>query len=129
MCPSEQWDTAFAWQDISNGGGLLVFGRDWPIVPCDVRKAVPHAVSRTPWFDGARDQSVSLQQALEAYTANAARTAYSAAVRGTLEPGMLADLTILSGDAGVLEDPEAPQPEILLTICDGQITWDGRKKA
>jgi len=128
LVPREQWNTAFAWKDISDGGGLLVFGSDWPIVPCDVRLAVPHAVSRAPWFDGARDQSVGLQQALDAYTANAARTDYSAAARGTLEPGMLADLTIVSGDVRALEDPEAPQPDILLTICDGQITRDGRKE-
>jgi predicted amidohydrolase YtcJ len=128
LVPREQWDTAFPWKDISTGGGLLVFGSDWPIVPCDVRMAVPHAVSRTPWFDGARDQSVSPQQALDAYTANAAKTDYSGAIKGTLAPGMLADLTILSGDAGALADPKAPQPDILLTICDGEITWDGRNQ-
>jgi hypothetical protein len=129
LVPSDQWDTAFAWKDISDGGGLLVFGSDWPIVPCDVRLAVPHAVSREPWFEGARDQSVSLQHALDAYTANAAETDYSAAIKGKLEPGMLADLTILAGDVRALESSETAQPDILLTICDGRITWDGLKSA
>ncbi len=125
LVPREQWETAFAWKDIADGGGLLVFGSDWPIVPCDVRLAVPHAVNRTPWFEDARDQSVSLQRALDAYTSNAARTDYSAAIKGSIGPGMLADLTVLSGDVHALASSEAPQPDILLTICDGQITWDG----
>lgn len=128
LVPREQWETAFAWKDISDGGGLLVFGSDWPIVPCDVRLAVPHAVSRTPWFDGARDQSVSLQRALDAYTANAAKTDYSAAIKGALEPGMLADLTVLSGDVAALANSESPPPDILLTICDGQITYRRRER-
>ncbi|MEJ2189274.1 MAG: amidohydrolase family protein [Acidobacteriota bacterium] len=123
LVPREQWETAFAWKDIADGGGLLVFGSDWPIVPCDVRLAVPHAVNRTPWFEGARDQSVSLQQALDAYTSNAARTDYSAAIKGSIEPGMLADLTVLSGDVHALASSEGPQPDILLTICDGRITY------
>ncbi len=122
LVPRERWETAFAWKDISDGGGLLVFGSDWPIVPCDVRLAVPHAVNRTPWFEGARDQSVSLQRALDAYTSNAARTDYSAAIKGAIEPGMLADLTVISGDVHALASSEAPRPDILLTICDGQIT-------
>ena len=129
LVPREQWNTAFAWKDISAGGGLLVFGSDWPIVSCDVRQGVPHAVNRTPWFDGARDQSIGLEQALDAYTANAAKTNYSAAIRGKLEPGMLADLTVLRGDVHSLEKTETPPPDILLTICDGTITWDGRNEA
>ena len=129
LVPREQWDTAFAWKDISDDGGLLVFGSDWPIVPCDVRLAVPHAVSRTPWFDGARDQSVGLQRALDAYTCNAAKTDYSAATKGSVQAGMLADLTVLSGDVHTLASSDAPQPDILLTICDGRITWDGLRPA
>jgi hypothetical protein len=128
LVPREQWETAFAWKDISDSGGLLVFGSDWPIVPCDVRLAVPHAVSRTPWFDGARDQSVSLQQALDAYTSNAARTDYSTAIKGAVEPGMLADLTVLSGDVRALANSEPPHPDILLTMCDGQITYRHQEK-
>jgi hypothetical protein len=104
-------------------------GASWPIVPCDVRLAVPHAVGRKPWYDGGKDRSVSLEQALDASTGNAAETDSSTAIKGKLEPGMVADLTVLSGDVHALENPEAPQPDILRTICDGRITWDGRKPA
>lgn len=124
LVPKEQWDTAFAWKDITEDGGLLVFGSDWPIVPCDVRKAVRHACTRKEWTPESRNQGISFDQALDAYTVNAPVTDYSQSIRGRLAPGMLADLVILDSDIRELEKEDGGNPGIIMTICDGKITHD-----
>lgn len=132
LVPDDQWDTAFAWKDIVENGAVLVFGSDWPIVPCDARKAIHHAVTRKPWkrthsvATEARSQAVSLERALAAYTGNAAMTDYSEKVKGKLEPGMLADIVILAGDVGRLSEEcdvreEVCFPAVRTTICDGRV--------
>ncbi len=121
--PKAAWNSAFAWKEVLQNGAVLVFGSDWPIVTCDVRLGINHAVTRKPWFDGARQQAVNLNEALNAYTSGAAFTEYCSRIKGTIQPGMLADITILSGpiDALLHQNPEI---EIRQTICNGQVTYD-----
>lgn len=120
--PREEWDTAFAWRDLSEFGATLVFGSDWPIVSCDVGEGVHHAVSRGPWTEGVRNQSIPLSRALDAYTRNAAFTEYASMQRGCVAEGMAADLVILQGDVEALEQTD--HLEIRMTICRGTITYD-----
>ncbi|NCC53146.1 MAG: hypothetical protein EOM20_18295 [Spartobacteria bacterium] len=124
LVPKDEWNTAFAWKEALRGGAVLVFGSDWPIVSCDVREGIHHAITRTPWYEGARSQAVTLEEALNAYTAGAAFTEYSDRIKGAIQPGMLADITILSGHLDALEQ-EKPAIEIQCTICDGRIIHQG----
>jgi len=124
LVPKKEWNTAFAWKEALTSGAILVFGSDWPIVPCDARTGIHHAVTRKPWFEGAREQKLSLKQALKAYTSGAAFTEYSTKIKGKIEPGMLADIVILAGDVHALQKEEAPSLDIRMTICDGKITYD-----
>ncbi|MDD4736141.1 MAG: amidohydrolase family protein [Kiritimatiellae bacterium] len=123
LVPKEEWNTAFAWKEALQEGAVLVFGSDWPIVSCDVRLGINHAVMRTPWYEGARQQAVNLNEALDAYTRGAAFTEYCSRIKGAIQPGMLADITILSGSIDDLQH-ENPDIEIRRTICDGQVTYE-----
>ena len=122
--PEAKWETAFPWKELSENGAVLVYGSDWPIVSCDVLEGVHHAVTRKPWSKGGRDQKLSLKQALDAYTCNAAVTEYAANQRGKLKPGMLADIVILDGIVTDLQNDVPPAIGIRMTICDGKITYD-----
>ncbi|MBD3295997.1 MAG: amidohydrolase family protein, partial [Candidatus Omnitrophica bacterium] len=121
MVPENKWDTAFAWEDVQKNGAVLVFGSDWPIVSCDVREGIQHAVTRTPWVRGSLDQSVSLDEAVNAYTSGPAFTEYSDRIKGRVQPGMLADMVIISGDLKALQRKDGSKPDIHMTICDGRI--------
>jgi predicted amidohydrolase YtcJ len=123
LVPKEEWNTAFAWKEALQDGAVLVFGSDWPIVSCDVRQGINHAVMRKPWFDGARQQAVSLNEAIDAYTCGAAFTEYCSRIKGAIQPGMLADITILSGAIDELQQ-EKPDIEIQQTICDGRVIYE-----
>lgn len=127
LVPHDEWSSAFAWKELLSSGAVLVFGSDWPIVSCDVREGVHHAVRRRPWTEGDADQHVTLEQALSAYTTAAAWTEYASARKGKIQPGMLADLVVLSGDVRELAaEPPAPV-EVRLTVCDGRVVYDASK--
>ncbi len=126
--PEEKWDTAFAWRDLTDGGAVLVFGSDWPIVSCDVLKGAHHATGRTPWTKEGRDQSISINQAFDAYTKNAAFTEYASGCRGTVAPGMLADLVVLSGDPAETDEQNTDSTEIFLTVCNGKVTYNSESE-
>ncbi|MCA1808848.1 MAG: amidohydrolase family protein, partial [Lentisphaerae bacterium] len=124
MVPKKEWNTAFSWKGVLDNGAVLVFGSDWPIVSCDIRTGIRHATTRQPWFDGAREQQLTLQQALAAYTSNACVPEYSTQIKGKIQPGMLADIVILAGDVHDLCENTRPMPDIGMTICNGTVTYD-----
>ncbi len=118
-----QWNTAFAWQGALDAGAVLVFGSDWPIVSCDVRTGIHHAVTRKPWVEGGENQAVTLPEAVAAYTSGAAFSGYSQNIKGAIEPGMLADMVVLSGNIAELEkDPSGL--DVAATICDGAVVYE-----
>lgn len=122
LVPKREWSTAFAWKDLLQNGSGLVFGSDWPIVSCDVLAGIKHAVAREPWYAGARQQALDLEEALAAYTKAAAVTEYGSQIKGTIEPGMLADMVILSGSIDELPNKNqdlAPR----CTICSGRVIF------
>lgn len=126
LIPKSEWNTAFAWKEALVDGATLVFGSDWPIVSCDSRAGINHAVTRKPWYEGARNQSVTLNEAVAAYTSGAAFSEFCQNIKGEIKPGMLADMVILSGNIKELEK-NSFNLEIETTICDGKIIYMNEK--
>src|SRR2546430_12231381 len=92
-------------------------------VPCAFSPDLPVSADPSPW-PGIRvavdDQvnGISLLAALRAYTSGGAYTSFEENVKGTLEPGMLADLQVYSGDpldeeAEVVWDELRPRAVVL----------------
>jgi predicted amidohydrolase YtcJ len=123
LVPKDKWNSAFAWKEILQHGAVLVFGSDWPIVSCDVCESIHHAITRTPWYNGACSQAITLEESINAYTSGAAFSEYSSCIKGVIQPGMLADITILSDQ---LED-EIREIKIQYTICDGKIIYEAER--
>ncbi|GKT37703.1 amidohydrolase family protein, partial [Aduncisulcus paluster] len=80
-----------------------------------------------PWYQGARNQAVTLDEAIAAYTSGAAFSEYCQQIKGTIAPGMLADMVILSGDIKDLEN-ESFDLHIETTICDGKVVYTRQNK-
>ena len=97
-------------KDLAPHRGLLKAG-----VPVAFSSDLPVAIDPNPW-PGIRvavdDQvsGISLLAALRAYTSGGAYASFEEGVKGTLEPGMLADLQVYRGDP--LEEP------------DGEVDWE-----
>jgi predicted amidohydrolase YtcJ len=77
------------------------------------------------------EESLSCEEAVIAYTRTAAYAERLEREKGTLQPGMLADLAVLSQDIFTIPPPELPKTVSVLTIVDGKIAYQspaaGRK--
>lgn len=114
---------AYAWRRIKETGAALAFSSDWPVSPIDPIAGIHAAVTRTVWQEGDPDHSVSLHDAIAAYTIGSAYAEFAEDRKGMLKPGYFADLVILD------DDIEAVAPETIdkirpkMTICGGRITY------
>ena len=121
----------FSWGNLERAGARLVFGSDWPVVTSDVRRGLYCAVTRKTregnppggWLPG---QAVSLESALRHYTIDAAYASFEEDAKGSLAPGYLADLVVLSEDL-FKEPPEAIlRAKVVLTMVGGRVVYRAR---
>ncbi|HJX61783.1 MAG TPA: amidohydrolase [Dehalococcoidia bacterium] len=106
-------------------GVSLAAGSDCPVVAPDVIAGLYGAVARRS--AGGRPlpgaEAVGIQEALAMYTTGAAFSTFAEGERGSIGPGRLADLVVLSGDPSACppEDLLALRPE--MTIVGGRVAW------
>ncbi|MBI1403438.1 MAG: amidohydrolase family protein [Porphyrobacter sp.] len=94
---------AYAWRSVLNAGGRLAFGSDAPVEPPDPWAGMAAAISRTDangqpfggWFP---QETVSREQALAGYTADAAFAEFAEGRFGRLLPGERADFLLVDRD-------------------------------
>ena len=99
----ERASRAWAWGSLRAAGARLAFGSDWPVVPWSPWIAIHNAVTRqtaagTPeggWLPGER---ISVEAAIEAYTAGSAHAAFEEHRHGRIAVGYDADLAVLDRD-------------------------------
>ena len=65
------------------------------------------------------DQRMSREEALRSYTWNNAYAAFEEKLKGSLEAGKLADITVLSRDIMTIPDDEIPATDVVYTIVGG----------
>jgi len=117
---------AFPWRALLETGAHLAFGSDWPVVTPDVRVGLHTALTRTnlacePRGGWQTQQSVTLAQALDAYTRGGAYAEAREDAKGMLRAGMLADVTIFAQDLFTLPPDDILSVEIAATVVDGQV--------
>lgn len=121
---SARWPFSYAWRTLADAGARLAFSTDWPVSPLSPFLSLRSALTRRPWADAMPDQRLSLHDSLAAYTRGGAYAEFAENRKGSLRPGFLADVVVLSGDI------EATAPEALhtlrplATLCDGRITFE-----
>lgn len=92
--------SSYAFKSLLAGGAVLAFGSDWPVVSVDPFLGVEAAVTGLT-LDGKRwqiQESLSVKQALEAYTRGAAYGCFAEHEIGQIARGLRADFVILSAD-------------------------------
>lgn len=102
---------------------------DYPITPLSQPMMLSTAVNRTSRSATVigPDQRVSAYEALKAITINAAFQYFEEDIKGSLEPGKLADLVILSDNPLEVASDQLDQIEVIETIKEGKSIW--KKKA
>ena len=117
------------YRTIARAGGRLAFGSDWPVLSLNPMLGIHTAVNRrTPdgepasgWYPA---QKLAVETAITAYTSGAAWASFDEQRKGTLEPGMLADIVVLSNDVfdGMARARLASSGAVL-TVFDGKVVY------
>jgi predicted amidohydrolase YtcJ len=71
-------------------------------------------------------EALDLETTVIAYTMGSAYAEFQEQFKGSLKPGKLADLAVLSQDIFTIPVPSLPATESVLTIVDGKIAYDNR---
>ncbi len=116
--------------------GIPVAGNsDYPVSSAHVMSRIRSLMTRTSLQGKSygSSQVLSAEQALYTYTAGSAYASFDENNKGTLAPGYLADLTMLSASPEDVPPTEVSDIDVLLTILDGrpvyqrpevQLSWD-----
>ena len=116
---------AYVWRKLINAGSMIPIGTDVPVEPIDPMANFFAAVTRrlkdgTTFFP---DQKMTRDEALRAYTINGAYAAFETGLKGSLAPGKLADITVLSRDILTCPEDDILSTEVLYTIIGGKVLY------
>ena len=112
--------------------GLLVSsGTDAPVVPYPPLWTIYHFVTRDTLTGGVMgaDQRVTREEALRLATINNARLMFDEDRKGSIEPGKLADLVVLSENILTCPEPRIRDAEVLMTMVGGEIVYEKPQKS
>ena len=118
---------AYVWQDIMQAGGVVTNGTDAPVEDVDPLASYYATVSRM-MNNGEvfyPEQRMSRLEALKSYTINVAWAGFEEEIKGSLEVGKLADVTVLTKDIMTIPENEIPSTEIAYTIVGGEVMYRG----
>ncbi len=119
---------AFPFKRFLDEGITLAFGTDWPVAPLDPLSGIYAAVTRAT-TDGKNpdgwipEQRIGVEDALSAYTFGSACASRDENDNGTLEPGKLADVIVLSKNPLRIPPGELNDLKVVLTVVGGKIIY------
>ncbi|HEX8143964.1 MAG TPA: amidohydrolase [Pyrinomonadaceae bacterium] len=119
---------AYAWQSLLKTGTIIAGGSDAPVERGEPMIEFYAAVARRDQkgFTGEGwhpEQAATREQALRMFTLWAARAAFEEKIKGSIEAGKLADLTVLSADIMQIPEMEILKTRCLMTVIGGEIVY------
>jgi len=120
---------AYAWQSFLKSGAIICGGSDAPVERGEPMIEFYAAVARKSIKGESGDgwhpeQAVSREQALSMFTIWPAYAAFEENLRGTIEVGKLADLTVLSADIMKIPELEILKTHCLMTVIGGEVVYE-----
>ena len=116
---------AYAWRSLLDSGALLINGSDAPVENVDPVAGFHALVTRRTREGDVifPQQRLTRLEALRACTLSAARAAFEENDKGSLEPGKLADMVVLSHDIMSVPEDQIMQARVTLTILGGRVVY------
>jgi len=119
----------YAFRTFLDHGVRLALGTDWEVAPLDPLLTVYAAVTRatldgknpTGWFP---EQKLTVAEAVEAYTMGSAYAEFQEKEKGSITPGKLADLVLLSDDILTLAPEKIRDVRVARTWVGGRLVFD-----
>lgn len=122
--------SGYAWRSLLDSGAVLAFGSDCPVELPDVLPGIHAAVTRqradgTPSGGWHPEQCLTVDETVRAFTMGAAKASGEEAIKGSLTPGKVADVVVLSRDIFTIPANEILATRVVGTILGGRVVfWD-----
>ena len=125
----ERVQRAYAWRSFLDHGVTLAFGTDYPVESISPFRGLYSAVTRqneagTQTFQPR--ERLTINQAIYAYTQASAFAEFRETSKGRLEPGYLADITVMDRDITTASARSLLETKVLMTVVGGVIRYDAR---
>ncbi|MCK6616575.1 MAG: amidohydrolase [Cyclobacteriaceae bacterium] len=125
----ERCKTTYAFRSLLDANTRLTFGSDWFVAPPTPLEGIYAAVTRRTLDDKnpngwVPEQKISVEEALKAYTITAAFASFDEDIKGSLEPGKLADYVILEKDITRIDPVEIRNVKVLKTVVGGKPVFE-----
>ncbi len=109
----------FPLKTLMKNGVVVVGGSDCPMEPLNPLLGIQAVTTRRPF----PEQRLTIEEALRLYTVEAAYATREENIKGSIEEGKLADLTILSSDPTAVSSENLPNVTVEMTIIGGRIAY------
>ena len=125
----ERIKTTYAFRSLLDAKVRLAFGSDWFVAPPTPLEGIYAAVTRRT-LDGKNpggwvpEQKIAVEEALRAYTIDAAYSSFDEKIKGSLEKGKLADFVILDRDITIIEPEKIREVLVLKTFVGGRLVFE-----
>ena len=122
-----RWRYAWPMRSLMDRGAPVAFSSDWNVAEMDPMIGLYTAVTRAS-LDGTRswipEECVTMEQAMLAYTRGGAWANFIDHDRGSLSPGKLADLVVLSDNVFDIEPAAVIDTRVDLTMVGGRVVFE-----
>ncbi len=125
---AERAKTTYAFKSLIDSGAHVALGSDWYVAPADPIAGIYAAVTRRTLDDRNPDgwvpeQKITVEQALRGYTYEGAHASFEENRKGTLKPGMLADMVLIDRDLTTMDPETIRDAQVLMTIVGGRVVY------
>ena len=126
---SERSKTTYAFRSLLDTKANLAFGSDWFVAPPTPLEGIYAAVTRRTldeknpegWVP---EQKITVEEALQAYTINAAYASFEEKIKGSIEPGKLADVVVLDQDITSIASEKIREVKVIKTYVGGNPVYE-----
>jgi len=127
----ERASRGWAWKSISDAGGRLAFGSDWPIVTLNPWEGIQTAVTRQtregkPAGGFVPSQRLIVSQAIKGYTSGSAFAGRREKSEGSIEAGKTADVIIVDRNVFEIDPQNIGGTKVVTTIVGGKIVYEAK---
>jgi predicted amidohydrolase YtcJ len=129
--PQRIEEGAYVWQKVMKSGGAIANGSDFPVEEPNPMLGIYAAITRqdesgNPPNGWQPDQRMSRDETLKSFTINGAYAAHVEKDLGSLTPGKLADLVVLSKDIMTVAPKEILTTTVTTTVIGGKVVYEAK---
>jgi predicted amidohydrolase YtcJ len=129
----ERAKTTYAFRSLLDNNAKVAFGSDWFVAPPTPLEGIYAAVTRRTLDDRnpngwVPEQKVGVEEALRAYTIDAAYASFDEKLKGSIERGKLADIVVLDRDLTKIAPETIRDARVRFTIVGGKIVYESKQK-